>query len=162
MPQPATPTHRAAARRRASRLLGLALVLLALALALPAGASALIPRGSGGDGWVKQVSGTTATLFALAFPTTPPKAGRRAAVPSSPPRTAASLRRHAGRRLRQALRHEAHHMTIPVAQASVNHEWGARRMHKRQRSRGRARRPRAAAATPAAPARGSAKGEDTP
>jgi len=48
------------------------------------------------------------------------------------------------------------HMTIPVAQASVSHEWGARRMHSRQRFR----RARAAATTPAAPARGSTKRED--
>jgi len=43
-------------------------------------------------------------------------------------------------------------MTIPVAQAPVSRESGARRVHGRQR----ARRPRPAAA----PARGSAKGED--
>ena len=42
-------------------------------------------------------------------------------------------------------------MTIPVAQAPVSREWGTRRMHSR---------PRAAAATAAAPARGSTKGED--
>ena len=42
-------------------------------------------------------------------------------------------------------------MTIPVAQAPVSREWGTRRMHSR---------PRAAAATAAAPARGSAKRED--
>jgi hypothetical protein len=48
MLQSATPTDKPAARRRTSRLLGLALVLLSLALALPAGASAFIPTGGGG------------------------------------------------------------------------------------------------------------------
>jgi len=43
MPQPATPNDKPAARRRASKLLGLALVLLALALALPAAAAFASP-----------------------------------------------------------------------------------------------------------------------
>jgi len=47
-------------------------------------------------------------------------------------------------------------MTIPVTQAPVIHEWGTRWVHSRQRFR----RACAAAATPAAPARGSTKRED--
>ena len=66
MPQSATPTGKPAARRRTSRILGLALVLLTLALALPAGASAFVS--GGGGGWFKQSSGTTAPLYAVAFP----------------------------------------------------------------------------------------------
>ena len=60
MLQPATPTDKPAARRRASRLLGLSLVLLTLALALPAGASAAA-------GWFTQSSGSTAFLTGVAF-----------------------------------------------------------------------------------------------
>jgi hypothetical protein len=66
MLQPATPTGKPAARRRTSRLLGLALVLLTLALALPASASAFISSGGTG-GWSAQSSGTTAGLNAVAF-----------------------------------------------------------------------------------------------
>jgi len=46
MPQPATPTGKPAARRRAPRLLGVALVLLALALAPPAAAAAFASPGA--------------------------------------------------------------------------------------------------------------------
>ena len=65
MSQSATATGKPAARRRATRLLCLALVLLTLALALPARASAFIA--SGDDGWVKQSLGTTSSLSAVAF-----------------------------------------------------------------------------------------------
>ena len=52
-------------------------------------------------------------------------------------------------------------MTIPVAQAPVSREWGARWMHSRQRFRRvRPAGARAAAPTPAAAARGSTKRED--
>ena len=61
----ATPTGKPATRRRASRLLGLALILLTLALALPAGASAFVS--SGGDGRVRQSWGSGPCLYDVAF-----------------------------------------------------------------------------------------------
>ena len=67
MLQSASPIGEQAARRRRYKLLGLALILLALALALAASASAFIPRGSSGDGWVKQTSGTAAALYDVSF-----------------------------------------------------------------------------------------------
>ena len=54
---------RPAARRRNSKLLGLALILLSLALALPAFALT-----STGEGWFKQSSQSSADLRAVAFP----------------------------------------------------------------------------------------------
>jgi len=66
MLQSATLSARPAARRRFSRLLGLALVLVALSLVLAASASAFVSRGSGG-GWVMQRSGTTTFLADVAF-----------------------------------------------------------------------------------------------
>ena len=64
MPRFVTLTDKPASGRRAWRLLAPTLVLLAVALALSAGAMAVMRSGSG---WVKQVSGTTEQLNAVAF-----------------------------------------------------------------------------------------------
>ena len=63
---PATPTDKPAARRRTSRLLGLALLLIALALALSASASASSST-RGWGGWAWQDSGSYSNLRGVAF-----------------------------------------------------------------------------------------------
>ena len=57
MLQSATLTRKPAARRRAHRLCGLALILLAFALALPAGAFAYISAGGGATVSVRSSAG---------------------------------------------------------------------------------------------------------